>query len=168
MNNTTNSANNNSTTTTKERTTKQRFDRFKDKGLSFFQDGLSIYEMKMSALIIVFVIGAGFSFHQVETAKDIPKGLLTLMMYLIMAISGINISESVMRGISNSRKNNNDSCNDNQDYQDSTDYEDDRDYYNRRDCNYLESSSNTEESVDNTEGTASAIDNTINNTSAEG
>jgi hypothetical protein len=69
------------------------------KGSSFFKDGLSINETRMSALILVFIAGAGFSFYQVVKTGDIAEGLLSLLMYLIMAISGINISESVMKGI---------------------------------------------------------------------
>jgi hypothetical protein len=73
---------------------------------SFLKDGLSINETRMSALILVFIVGAGFSFYQVVKVGDIAEGLLSLLMYLIMAISGINISESVMKGIT--KKNQND------------------------------------------------------------
>lgn len=66
---------------------------------SFFRDGLSIDETRMSVLIIVFLVGSCFSFFQVVKLGDLSGNLLSLIMYLIMAISGINISESVMKGI---------------------------------------------------------------------
>jgi hypothetical protein len=86
----------------------------KEKGGSFLSDGLSINETRMSALILVFIAGAGFSFYQVVKSGDIAEGLLSLLMYLIMAISGINISESVVKGIAKSKKNSQDDYYDSQ------------------------------------------------------
>ena len=83
---------------------------------SFLKDGLSINETRISSLILVFIVGAGFSFYQVVVRGDIADGLLAFLGYLIMAISGINISETITQSMSR-----NDSTNNNYDSYDYTD-----------------------------------------------
>lgn len=59
--------------------------------MNFFKDGLSVDESRISVLLIVFIVTAGFALWQFATIGIIDGSMLTLLAYLIGAITGINI-----------------------------------------------------------------------------
>lgn len=75
----------------------------KKKG-SFLKDGLSIDETRFSLIAFLLVTGSGFAFYQVVRDKDIADNLLTFLGYLIAAIAGVNITESITKGINKNKK----------------------------------------------------------------
>ena len=58
---------------------------------NFWQDGLSIKEYKVSALILAFWISMGFALYVFLEIKDIPSNMLFLLQTLIGAITSVNI-----------------------------------------------------------------------------
>jgi hypothetical protein len=59
--------------------------------MKFFKNGLSVDETKVSALIVGFLITLGFSMWQIVKFGDIRENTLSLLGYLIMAITGVNV-----------------------------------------------------------------------------
>ena len=59
------------------------------------QDGLSIGETKVSALIILCVLTFLFSFVMYVLDKDITDNLTSIIQTLILVIGGVNLSNSI-------------------------------------------------------------------------
>lgn len=65
--------------------------------MKFLSDGLSMNEAKVSALVVGFFLSLGFALWQFVVHGDITDNMLTLLGYLIMAITGVNVAESVAK-----------------------------------------------------------------------
>lgn len=65
--------------------------------MKFLKDGLSMNEAKVSALVLGFFVALGFSMYNFITTGDITDNMVTLLGYLIMAITGVNVAESISK-----------------------------------------------------------------------
>lgn len=79
---------------------------------SYFRDGLSVDETKVSILMLGFLFTLGVALWQTIYEGDISINLLTLLSYEIMAVAGINVADKMVelshaignRGVSAKKK----------------------------------------------------------------
>lgn len=70
--------------------------------MSYFKDGLSVDESKVSILMLAFAVTLGFALWQFATVGMMGAGILQLLAYEIGAITGINVMDKFTnRGNSN-------------------------------------------------------------------
>lgn len=74
---------------------KERRKRHDLNGQSFWADGLSVNESKVSALIIILIVGTGFAGYQCFVIGDVTAGVVELLKAVIYSIAGINIANDV-------------------------------------------------------------------------
>lgn len=72
---------------------------------SFWRDGMSVKETKFSMLMLSFVVTLGFALWQFFMMGYIDGSMLTLLAYLIGAITGINIVDNLKNKDSNYNNN---------------------------------------------------------------
>lgn len=65
--------------------------------MNFLKDGLSVDETRVSVLILTFIASLIFAFYQLVAVGDISDNLLTLLGYEIVAVTGINVADSIIR-----------------------------------------------------------------------
>lgn len=65
--------------------------------MKWIKDGISANETKFSTLVVAFLASMVFALWQIKTIGEISDNLLTLLGYLIMAITGINVAEKISK-----------------------------------------------------------------------
>lgn len=65
--------------------------------MNFFKDGLSIDETRISVLVLAFLATLAFAFFQLWKVGDISDNLLTLLGYEIIAVTGVNVADKIVR-----------------------------------------------------------------------
>lgn len=73
--------------------------------MKFLKDGLSIDETRISILVLAFAFTLGFALYQVITIGDFSDNLLVLLGYEIMAVTGVNVADSIMMNKKNKATN---------------------------------------------------------------
>lgn len=76
----------------------------KKKKRSFWADGLSINETKFSVLVVMTVIGFGYSIYSHAATGDITNNLLDLVKFLVISIVGINCANYVTEAFRSKRE----------------------------------------------------------------
>lgn len=76
--------------------------------MSFYKDGLSIDESRVSTVLLTFIPTIGFALWQFASAGHIDGSMLTLVAYQIGAITGMNIVKDVAVQVGGKNKNNKD------------------------------------------------------------
>jgi hypothetical protein len=75
--------------------------------MNYFKDGLSVDESRISLLMLALAVTIGFALWQFATVGFIDPSMLTLLAYLIGAVTGLNIVDKFKQPSSGSNNFNN-------------------------------------------------------------
>jgi hypothetical protein len=78
-----------------------------DKIKSWFRDGVSMDETRVSSLVLIFVITSLFALGMYYLHGDFSDNLLILGQTLIYSVAGVNVANGIKSAVAEYKKNDN-------------------------------------------------------------